>query len=443
MGAAGRDFHNFNTYFRDNQDYEVVAFTAAQIPNIEGRCYPQELAGDLYQEDIPIYPEEELPRLIRELGVEQVVFAYSDLPHLEVMHKASWVLSNLADFRLMGNREIVLESTVPVISVGAVRTGSGKSQTTRRICDILRRNGLRVVVVRHPMPYGDLRKQVVQRFATYQDLEDHECTIEEREEYEPLVDRGMVVYAGVDYERILRQAEGEADIIIWDGGNNDTPFYRSDLHVVVVDPHRPGHEVSYHPGETNLRMADAVLINKIQTADRKGILEVKGNVKRVNPSAQVIEAASTIDVDDPEMIRGKRVLVVEDGPTVTHGGMRYGAGTLAAEDFGAAEIVDPRPYAVGSILATFESYPHLDKVLPAMGYGREQVEDLEETINRADCDVVVAGTPVDLGRVIQVNKPVLRVRYELSEIGHPDLADLLSERMEAWVHRSRGQNNEI
>ncbi|MFP4169719.1 MAG: cyclic 2,3-diphosphoglycerate synthase [Methanomassiliicoccales archaeon] len=443
MGAAGRDFHNFNTYFRDNQDYEVVAFTAAQIPNIEGRCYPQELAGDLYQEDIPIYPEEELPRLIRELGVEQVVFAYSDLPHLEVMHKASWVLSNLADFRLMGNREIVLESTVPVISVGAVRTGSGKSQTTRRICDILRRNGLRVVVVRHPMPYGDLRKQVVQRFATYRDLEDHECTIEEREEYEPLVDRGMVVYAGVDYERILRQAEGEADIIIWDGGNNDTPFYRSDLHVVVVDPHRPGHEVSYHPGETNLRMADAVLINKIQTADRKGILEVKGNVKRVNPSAQVIEAASTIDVDDPEMIRGKRVLVVEDGPTVTHGGMRYGAGTLAAEDFGAAEIVDPRPYAVGSILATFESYPHLDKVLPAMGYGREQVEDLEETINRADCDVVVAGTPVDLGRVIQVNKPVLRVRYELSEIGHPDLADLLSERMEAWVHRSRGQNNEI
>jgi len=425
MGAAGRDFHNFNTYFRDNEEYEVVAFTATQIPNIEGRNYPSELAGSLYPKGIPIFPEEYLPVLIRKHGVEQVLFAYSDISHLELMHKASWVLSEGADFRLMGNPDIVLRSCVPVISVCAVRTGSGKSQTTRKICTLLRERGLRVVAVRHPMPYGDLVKQAVQRFASYDDLDYHECTIEEREEYEPLIDIGIIVYAGVDYEVILRKAEEEADVIIWDGGNNDIPFYRSDLHIVVADPHRPGHEISYHPGETNLRMADVVIINKIQTADRQDILEVRNNIERLNPSATVIEAASTICIDEPEMIRGKRVLVVEDGPTVTHGGMRYGAGTFAAEDFGAAEIIDPREHAVGTIQETFLKYSHLEKVLPAIGYGMKQVKDLEETINRADCDVVVSGTPVDLRRVINVDRPIVRVSYELSEIGHPDLKDVL------------------
>jgi len=425
MGAAGRDFHNFNTYFRDNEEYEVVAFTATQIPNIERRNYPSELAGSLYPKGIPIFPEEYIPELIRKHGVEQVLFAYSDISHLELMHKASWVLSEGADFRLMGNPRIVLRSCVPVISVCAVRTGSGKSQTTRKICTLLRERGLRVVAVRHPMPYGDLVKQAVQRFASYDDLDYYECTIEEREEYEPLIDIGIIVYAGVDYEVILRKAEEEADVIIWDGGNNDIPFYRSDLHIVVADPHRPGHEVSYHPGETNLRMADVVIINKIQTADRQDILEVRNNIERLNPSATIIEAASTICVDEPEMIRGKRVLVVEDGPTVTHGGMRYGAGTFAAEDFGAAEIIDPREHAVGTIQETFLKYSHLEKVLPAMGYGIKQVKDLEETINRADCDVVVSGTPVDLRRVINVDRPIVRVSYELSEIGHPDLKDVL------------------
>jgi len=436
MGAAGRDFHNFNTYFRDNEDYEVVAFTAAQIPNIEGRVYPAELAGSLYPEGIPIFPEEDLPRLIKERAVEQVVFAYSDISHVEVMHKASWVLSNGADFRLMGNPAITLDSCVPVISVCAVRTGSGKSQTTRKICNILRGKGLRVVAIRHPMPYGNLVKQAVQRFASYDDLDNQECTIEEREEYEPLIDIGIVVYAGVDYERILRAAEHDADVIVWDGGNNDTPFYTSDLHIVVADPHRPGHEVGYHPGETNLRMADVVIINKVQTADRQGILTVWNNIKRMNHSAEVIEAASTIRVDEPEMIRGKRVLVVEDGPTVTHGEMRYGAGTFAAQNYGAAEVIDPRPFAVGSIQETFRKFTHLERVLPAMGYGKEQVEDLEETINGANCDVVVSGTPINLLRVINVNKPVVRVRYELNEIGHPDLKDVL-ERMLERSHSRR------
>jgi predicted GTPase len=348
MGAAGRDFHNFNTYFRDDEHHEVVAFTATQIPNIEGRRYPPELAGKHYPNGIQILAEEKLPELIREYGVEQVVFAYSDISHLDLMHKASMVLALGADFRLMGNQKIVLQSKVPVISVCAVRTGSGKSQTTRKICKILRDKGLDVVAVRHPMPYGDLVKQMVQRFATYADMDKFECTIEEREEYEPLIDKGIVVYAGVDYERILREAEKEADVIVWDGGNNDTSFYRSDLYITIADPHRPGHEISYHPGETNVRMADLIIINKVQTADRQDILTVKENVSKLNPRALIIEAASPIRVDDPKMIKGKKVLVVEDGPTVTHGGMAYGAGTIAAEDFGAAEIVDPRPHAVGS-----------------------------------------------------------------------------------------------
>ncbi|MGD0056242.1 MAG: cyclic 2,3-diphosphoglycerate synthase [Methanomassiliicoccales archaeon] len=425
MGAAGRDFHNFNTYFRDNPIYEVVAFTATQIPNIEGRRYPTELAGRLYPDGIPIYPEAELAGLIRENDVEQVVFAYSDISHVDVMHKASAVLALGADFRLMGNSKIVLRSSVPVISVGAVRTGSGKSQTTRKICAILRNKGLDVVAVRHPMPYGDLKKQAVQRFATYDDLVRNECTIEEREEYEPLIDMGIVVYAGVDYESILREAEKEADVIVWDGGNNDVPFYRSDLHIVIADPHRPGHEVAYHPGETNVRMADVIIINKIQTADRQDILTVRDNIKRINPGATVIEAASPIIVDNPDDIKGKRVLVVEDGPTVTHGGMAYGAGTIAAEDFGAAEIIDPRPFAVGSIAETLRKYGHIGKLLPAMGYGDDQVKELEDTINRSDCDVVVSGTPVDLHRVIKVNKPIVRVRYELCEIGHPTLEELI------------------
>ena len=431
MGAAGRDFHNFNTYFRDNPVYEVVAFTATQIPNIEGRKYPRELSGYLYPDGIPIYPENELAELIRKEGVEQVVFAYSDISHMDVMHKASLVLSTCADFRLMGNSKILLKSHVPIVSVGAVRTGSGKSQTTRRICAILKNKGLDVVAIRHPMPYGDLKRQAVQRFANYDDLAKNDCTIEEREEYEPLIDKGIVVYAGVDYERILREAEKEADVIVWDGGNNDVPFYRSDLHIVVADPHRPGHEVSYHPGETNVRMADVIIINKVQTADRQDILTVRDNVKRINPDAVIIEAASPIIVDKPEEIRGKRVLVVEDGPTVTHGGMTYGAGMIAAEDNGAAEIVDPRPFAVGSIAAIFNEYKHIGRLLPAMGYGKEQIAELEETINRSDCDVVVSGTPVDLKRVIRTSKPIIRVTYELCEIGHPTLDELMINKLGA------------
>ncbi len=429
MGAAGRDFHNFNTYFRDDEHYEVVAFTATQIPNIEGRRYPPELAGKLYPNGIQIVAEEKLPELIREHGVEQVVFAYSDISHLDLMHKASMVLANGADFRLMGNQKIVLRSKVPVISVCAVRTGSGKSQTTRKICKILRAKGLDVVAVRHPMPYGDLVKQTVQRFATYADMDKFECTVEEREEYEPLIDNGIIVYAGVDYERILREAEQEADVIVWDGGNNDTSFYRSDLYITIADPHRPGHEVTYHPGETNVRMADVVIINKVQTADRQDILTVKENVARLNPRALIIEAASPIMVDDPRMIKGKRVLVVEDGPTVTHGGMSYGAGTIAAQDYGAAEIIDPRPHAVGSIAETFAKYKHIGNLLPAMGYSKEQLSELEETINNSGCDVVVAGTPVDLRRVIKVNVPIVRVYYELDEIGRPTLEEIIEERL--------------
>jgi predicted GTPase len=429
MGAAGRDFHNFNTYFRDNERYEVVAFTATQIPNIEERLYPSDLAGPMYPKGIPIHPEEELTNLIRGHGVEQVIFAYSDISHVELMHKASTVLALGADFRLMGNSRIVLKSIVPVIAVCAVRTGSGKSQTTRKICKILRSQGLRVVAIRHPMPYGNLSVQAIQRFATYDDMDSYDCTIEEREEYEPLIDNGIVVYAGVDYEHILREAEKEADVIVWDGGNNDMSFYSADLYIVIADPHRPGHELLYHPGEANLRRADVVIINKVQTADRQDILTVKDNVSKMNPGAIIIEAASPISVDDPGLIKGKRVLVVEDGPTLTHGEMTYGAGTIAAEDFGAAEIIDPRPFAVGSIAETYAKYKRVKNLLPAMGYSREQVQELEETIRRTDCDTVVAGTPVDLRRIIKVDKPIVRVRYELDEIGHPSLEELIIDKL--------------
>ncbi|WP_425358483.1 cyclic 2,3-diphosphoglycerate synthase [Thermosediminibacter oceani] len=425
MGAAGRDFHVFNTYFRDNELYEVVAFTATQIPNIEGRKYPADLAGRLYPDGIPIYPESRLEELIKELGADQVIFAYSDVSHEEVMHKASRVLSAGADFRLMGPKSTMIKSTKPVVSICAVRTGVGKSQTTRRVCQILKDMGKKVVAIRHPMPYGDLSQQVCQRFATYEDLDRHKCTIEEREEYEPHIDMGIVVYAGVDYGVILKEAEKEADIIVWDGGNNDFPFYNTDLHIVLVDPHRPGHEVKYHPGETNLRMADVVVINKIDTASSEGIDAVRRSIEEVNPGAQVVEAASPIFVEDPAKIKGKRVLVVEDGPTLTHGEMTYGAGYVAAKKYGAAEIVDPRPYAVGSIKDTYAKYNHLSVILPAMGYGDVQVKELEETINRADCDTVIIGTPIDLSRITKLNKPTVRVRYKLQEIGTPTLEDVL------------------
>ncbi len=428
MGAAGRDFHNFNTYFRDNPRYEVVAFTATQIPNIEGRLYPPELAGELYPEGIPIYPEAELPELIKRFEVGQVVFAYSDVSHEYVMHRASLVNAAGADFRLMGGQNTMLESSKPVVAVCAVRTGSGKSQTTRYVCDLLQAMGKKVVAVRHPMPYGDLVKQRVQRFATYEDLDRYECTIEEREEYEPHLDRGVVVYAGVDYEAILREAEKEADVIVWDGGNNDLPFYKPDLWITVADPHRAGHEVRYYPGEANLRAADVIIINKVDTADYEAIRTVQANITRVNPGATVIQAASPIFVEDPAGIRGKRVLVVEDGPTLTHGEMSYGAGYIAAQRFGAAEIVDPRPYAVDSIAATYAKYPKTGPVLPAMGYGEEQIRDLEETINRVPCDLVIVGTPIDLRRLVKVRHPMDRVRYELQVIGQPTLRSVLEAR---------------
>jgi predicted GTPase len=428
MGAAGRDFHNFNVYFRDNPDYQVVAFTAAQIPNIEGRRYPPQLAGRLYQEGIPIYPEAELSDLIRRHGVDQVVFAYSDVSHEYVMHKASQVVAAGADLRLMGTGSTTLESSKPVAAICAVRTGSGKSQTTRHACDVLQRMGKKVVVVRHPMPYGDLAAQAVQRFATYEDLDRHKCTIEEREEYEPHIDRGIVVYAGVDYERILHRAEAEADVVVWDGGNNDLPFYRPDLHIVVADPHRPGHELRYHPGEANLRRADVVVINKVDTASLEGVTQVRESIYAVNPRAVVVEAASPIFVEDPAAIQGQRVLVIEDGPTLTHGEMTYGAGVVAARRFGAAELVDARPYAARSIAATFEKYPHIGPLLPAMGYSDEQIQDLEETINRAECDLVLVATPIDLRRLINVRHPVDRVRYELQVIGRPTLEEMLAQR---------------
>lgn len=425
MGAAGRDFHNFNVFFRNNSDYQVVAFTATQIPNIEGRRYPAELAGSLYPEGIPIYPESELSDLIRTLRVDQVVFAYSDVSHEYVMHKASEVLAAGADFRLMGVKGTQLKSNKPVVSVCAVRTGSGKSQTTRRVSKILINFGFKVAAIRHPMPYGDLVKQAVQRFADYSDLDKHQCTIEEREEYEPHLDNGVIVYAGVDYERILRQAEQEVDIILWDGGNNDFPFYQDDLAIVVADPHRAGHEVRYHPGETNVRRADVFVINKVDTASPEAVIAVRESLSALNPKATIIEGASPLFVDRPEEIRGKRVLVIEDGPTLTHGEMAYGAGWVAARRFGAAEIVDPRPFAVGSIAATYQKYTTTGPILPAMGYGEEQMRDLEQTINNSDVDLVISATPIDLNRVIKVRKPMQRVRYELQEIGQPTLEDIL------------------
>ena len=428
MGAAGRDFHNFNTFYRDNEEYEVVAFTATQIPNIEGRKYPAELAGGLYPNGIPIYPESELENLIRDEEIDQVVFAYSDVPHEYVMHKASLVNAAGADFRLLGTEKTQIKSSKPVVGVCAVRTGSGKSQTTRRVSLILRDMGYKVAAIRHPMPYGDLVKQKVQRFADYSDLDKHECTIEEREEYEPHIDNGVIVYAGVDYEAILRQAEKEVDIVLWDGGNNDFPFYKTDLLIVVADPHRPGHELHYYPGETNVRLADVFVINKVDTANADDVITVRDNLYSLNPDAVVIEGASPLFVDDPDAIRGKRVLVVEDGPTLTHGEMAYGAGFVAAKRFGAGEIVDPRPYAVDSIKATYEKYPNTGTILPAMGYGEAMMHDLEETINKADVDLVLSGTPIDLTRIIKINKPIQRVRYELQEIGEPTLTSVLEKR---------------
>jgi predicted GTPase len=427
MGAAGRDFHNFNTYFRDNPDYKVVAFTATQIPDIEGRKYPAALAGKLYPRGIPIYAESELDALIAKYKVDDVHFAYSDVAHEYVMNKASQVMAAGANFVLLGPRDTMVKSRRPVVSVCAVRTGSGKSQTSRKVATILKEKGRKVAVIRHPMPYGDLVKQKVQRFATYADLDKHECTIEEREEYEPHIDRGIIVYAGVDYEAILRQAEKEADVILWDGGNNDFSFYKSDLEIVVADPHRAGHELRYHPGETNFRRAQVIVINKMDTATKEGIDVVLANIKKVNPKAVVIRANSPTIVSNGGRITGKRVLVIEDGPTLTHGGMRYGAGIVAAQKYGAAEIIDPRPYAVGSIKKTFEKYNHLDKVLPAMGYGDKQCSDLAATIENIPCDLVVSATPIDITRVIKVSKPILRVGYELEEIGSPTLKDVLKK----------------
>ena len=426
MGAAGRDFHNFNMVFRDNPDYQVMAFTATQIPNIEDRRYPPKLAGKLYPKGIPILPEDNLQDLIEKYKVDEVVFSYSDVPHTYVMHKASLVLACGSDFRLFGGNSTMLKSKKPVIAVCATRTGSGKSQTTRKVCQILKEMKKKTVVIRHPMPYGDLTKQICQRFGKLSDLDKHHCTIEEREEYEPHIMRGTVVFAGVDYGIILKEAEKEADVLVWDGGNNDIPFYRPDLHITVVDPHRPGHEINYFPGETNLLLADVVVINKIDTANFENIEDVRMNIKEKNPEATVIDAASPIFVDRPELIRDKKVLVVEDGPTLTHGEMTYGAGVVAAEKFGAKKLVDPRPYVVGDIAKTFEKYPHIGALLPAIGYGKKQISDLEKTINKTKCDSVVIATPVDLRRFLKINKPSTRIRYELEEIGKPDLEEVLT-----------------
>ena len=425
MGAAGRDFHNFNLIFRDNIRYDVVAFTATQIPDIEGRRYPAVLAGDLYPDGIPIYDESELEKLIRENDIEEVVFSYSDIHHEDVMHKASKVMAWGAHFKILGGAPTMIKSTKPVIAIGAVRTGCGKSQTTRRVAEILKDAGLKVVAIRHPMPYGDLARQKVQRFAHLDDLKKHDCTIEEMEEYEPHIETGTIIYSGVDYEAIVREAEKEADIILWDGGNNDMPFYKPDLNIIVVDPHRAGHERLYYPGETNLLMADVVVINKIVTADADDIEWVRNSIREVNPNAIVIDAASPVSVEDASLILGKKALVVEDGPTLTHGEMTYGAGTVAAEKFGASEIVDPRPYTVGSITDTFKKYPNIGKLLPAMGYGDQQVKDLEKTIAKTACDVVIIGTPIDLRRIIDIKQPSVRVTYDLQVIGKPNLVDVL------------------
>jgi predicted GTPase len=428
MGAAGRDFHNFNVFFRDNENYNVVAFTATQIPNIEGRVYPAELAGKLYPNGIKIYEEKDLVKLIHELNVHEVVFSYSDVPFEYVMTKASIVNAAGVSFRLLGAEETMIKSTKPVVAVLAVRTGCGKSQTSRKVVKLLQQAGKKVVAIRHPMPYGDLVKQKVQRFASIDDLKKHNCTIEEIEEYEPHIARGGVIYAGVDYEAILREAEKEADIILWDGGNNDFAFYKPDLTITVTDPHRPGHELRYYPGNTSLRLADVVIVNKVDSASKEGIETVHKNVKEVNPTAIVIDANSPLTVDNPELIKGKRVLVVEDGPTLTHGEMKYGAGTVAAQRLGAKEIVDPRPFTVDSISETYKKYPNIGILLPAMGYGEKQIKDLEETINRTDCDSVIIGTPIDLGRILKINKPNTRVMYELDEIGDVTLETILKQK---------------
>jgi len=430
IGAAGRDFHNFNTCYRGNKNYKVVAFTAAQIPDIDGRKYPAELAGDLYPDGIPIYAEEDLPKLIREFNVDDCVFAYSDVPYQRVMAVSALVNASGANFVLIGPKETMIKSTKPVIAVGAVRTGCGKSQTSRKVIEYLMDKGLKVVAVRHPMPYGDLVAQKVQRFATLQDLDKHKCTIEEMEEYEPHVVRGNVIYAGVDYEAILRAAEKDpdgCDIVLWDGGNNDFPFYKPDLNITIVDPHRPGHELSYYPGEVTLRLADVAVINKMDSASPEGIQMVRENITRVAPHAVVVDGASPIKVDDPAIIKGKRVLVVEDGPTLTHGEMKLGAGTIAARKFGAKELVDPRPFTVGKLSETFRIYPNIGTLLPAMGYSEQQLKDLEKTINSTVCDSVVIGTPIDLNRLIKIHKPNTRVYYDLQEIGHPDLNGILNE----------------
>ena len=431
MGAAGRDFHNFNTLYREDTAVEVVAFTATQIPDIEGRKYPPKLAGKLYPKGIPIYDEADLIGLIKKHNVDEVVFSYSDVPFEYIMTKGSEVIAAGAAFSIAGGAPTMLKSSKPVVAVCAARTGCGKSQTTRRICQVLQRMGHTVVVVRHPMPYGDLAKQACQRFATYEDLDKHECTIEEREEYEPHIDKGIVVYAGVDYEMILREAEKEADVVLWDGGNNDMSFYRADLYITVVDPHRPGHELTYYPGMSNVLLADVVIINKIDSASPDGIETVRSNVRGVNPRAVIIDAASPLTVDNPKAIAGKKVLVVEDGPTLTHGEMTYGAGVVAAEKYGAAELVDPRPYTVGKITETFEKYPDIGVLLPAMGYSGQQVKDLEKTINAVPCDLVVIGTPIDLRRIVTIRKPTVRVEYSLQEIGFPTLEDVLGDKFKS------------
>ncbi len=427
MGAAGRDFHNFNVFFRENENYHVCAFTATQIPDIEGRKYPPQLAGNRYPEGIPIYSESDLTSLIIRLKVSEVYFSYSDVPHTYVMHKASEVQSAGANFALLGPEETMIKSKLPVISVCAVRTGCGKSQTTRKIALLLKEKGRRVVVIRHPMPYGDLIKQAVQRFESYEDMIEQDCTIEEMEEYEPHIRNGILVYSGVDYWAILKEAEKEADIILWDGGNNDIPFYRSDLEIVVVDPHRPGHELGYYPGETNFRRAGVLVINKMDTAQEKNILKVLANIRAFNPGATVIQAKSPITVLGGDKIKGKTVLVVEDGPTLTHGEMAFGAGIVAAEKYGAVKIVDPRPFAIGSIKETFRKFSHLDRVLPAMGYGKDQIHELAQTIDRVECDVVISATPIDLARLIPSNKKILRVTYDLEEIGSPNLKEVLKD----------------
>jgi predicted GTPase len=427
MGAAGRDFHNFNTCYRDNPDYEVVAFTATQIPNIEGRCYPPALSGKLYPDGIPILTEDDLTETIRKEKVDTVVFSYSDVSHEYVMQKGSQVMAAGANFMFLSPVHTQIKAKVPVIAVCAIRTGCGKSQTSRKLVSLLKERGKKVVAIRHPMPYGDLAEQAVQRFASYEDLDRHNCTIEEREEYEPYIDKGLVVYSGVDYEAIVRRAEKEADVLIWDGGNNDTSFVAPDIEITVLDPLRPGHERSYHPGETNFLTADVLVINKYMQASSEQLDIVFENIRKFNPTAKVIKGASRIDVDDPDAVEGKRVLVIEDGPTLTHGGMSYGAGMVAADEFGAAEIVDPRPYAVGSIKEAYTKYPHLRKLIPALGYYEDQLKDLEETIKATPCDLVLIGSPIDIRRVIEVDKPSMRVGYELEEIGKPDLDSVLDE----------------